>query len=77
MQSEINEFYGKLSEIQRTLEQNDFILIHKSYLINYYHVVEYQYEFVKMSNTVILPISQQHRKAVRSKLLERKGKERL
>jgi DNA-binding LytR/AlgR family response regulator len=70
------EFYHKLSDIQKQMNSKDFIMIHKSYLVNYYHVIEYQYNYVKMSNQVILPISQQHRKLVRDYFLRsRQGRE--
>lgn len=70
----VYEFYDKLIEIEQRLDNQDFIPIHKSYLINYYHVIEYQYEYVKMSNDIILPISQRNRKSVRDRLLERRRK---
>ncbi len=75
LQEEIHKFYGKLSEIKQKLENNNFISIHKSYLVNYCHVIEYQYEHVKMSNNTMLPISQQHRKVVRRKFIDLKWKE--
>lgn len=65
-----HEFYSKLPDVEHQLENQDFIYIHKSYLVNYYHVIQYQYDFVKMSNKTILPISQQQRKSVRYKLLQ-------
>ena len=64
------EYYGKLSEVEEKLKDKDFFFIHKSYFINYNHVIEYAYEYVKMSNNKILAISQNNRKAVREKLLQ-------
>jgi DNA-binding LytR/AlgR family response regulator len=66
------EYYGKLSEVEEKLNNNDFFSIHKSYFINYNHVIEYTYEYVKMSNDEILSISQNNRKAVREKLLQQR-----
>lgn len=74
--SETAEFYGKLNEIEKQISSSDFIPIHKSYLINYCHVVEYQYEKVKLVNDVYLPISQAYRKPVRDRLLQRRKEER-
>ena len=65
-------FYGKLSEVEEQLSSQDFIMIHKSYLINFSHVIEYTYDYVKMSNKEVLTISQNNRKAVRERLLMRK-----
>jgi DNA-binding LytR/AlgR family response regulator len=72
LKDDVNEYYGKLSEVEEKLKNSDFFFIHKSYLINYNHVIEYTYEYVKMSNNEILGISQNNRKAVREKLLQKK-----
>lgn len=65
-------FYGKLSDVEEQLNSKDFIMIHKSYLVNYRHVIEHAYDYVRMSNREVLAISQNNRKAVREKLLYRK-----
>lgn len=72
LKDDVTEYYGKLSEVEEKLRNSDFFFIHKSYLINYNHVIEYTYEYVKMSNNEILGISQNNRKAVREKLLQKK-----
>ncbi len=69
---EIKSFYGKLSEVEEQMHNQDFIMIHKSYLINFNLCIEYTYEYVKMSNQEIITISQNNRKAVREKLMQRK-----
>lgn len=74
LQGEMHEFYSKLLDIEQQLDNEDFILIHKSYLVNYFHVIEYQYDSVEMSDKTILSISQQHRKSVRDSLLQRRQK---
>lgn len=66
------EFYAKLQNIEKSLKESDFLNIHKSYLINYIHVIEYNYEYVVMSNGIKLAISQQNRKDIRNSLLSRK-----
>ena len=71
IQDEVHEFYGKLSDVEKQLANKDFIQIHKSYLVNYFHVIKYQYENVQMSNNTVLSISQQHRKSVSDRLLKR------
>ena len=76
LKDDVNEYYGKLSEVEGKIKNSDFFFIHKSYLINYNHVIEYTYEYVKMSNNEILGISQNNRKAVREKLLQKKQRMR-
>lgn len=76
MKDETQSFYGKLSEAEKQLYNQDFILIHKSFLINYDHVIEYQYDYVKMSDNKTLPISQNNRKTVREQLLHRKQRKK-
>lgn len=72
LMDDVKVFYGKLSEVEEKLGSQDFIMIHKSYLINFNHVIEYTYDYVKMSNKETLTISQNNRKAVREQLLKRK-----
>lgn len=68
-------FYGILDEISEQVADFDFLRIHKSYLINYEHIMTFQYDQVVMSNGKILPISQTNRKDIRKQilLLENKG----
>lgn len=58
-------FYGSLKEIMEQIGKYNFISCHKSYLINYSHVAEFQYEMLVMSNQESIPISQPQRKYVR------------
>lgn len=58
-------FYGTLSEIHSQLESHKFFFIHKSYLVNYYHVAEFYYDKLVMTNSQTLPISQSKRTEVR------------
>lgn len=72
LNDETKSFYGKLSTVEEQINNQDFIMIHKSYLINLNHCIEYTYEYVKMSNQDVLTISQNNRKSVREKLMHRK-----
>lgn len=65
-----DEFYGSLENIHQQLNKYNFLLIHKSYLINSIHVRKCTYEFVEMSNHIVLPIAQSKRKEIREKQLE-------
>jgi DNA-binding LytR/AlgR family response regulator len=67
-------FYGQLSEVQKQLSKHSFLMIHKSFYSNIDHVIEYDYEFVRMSNKKILPISQRRRKDIREKLLKQRSR---
>lgn len=75
MKDGVEEYYSKLSIIQSQIKGAVFIPIHKSYLVNYDHIVEVQYDKVRISNNVVLPISQHNRKAVRDKLLQIRQRE--
>lgn len=63
------EFYGRLKEIAKSLSE-DFVTIHKSYVINREHVLRYTYEMVELENGVMLAISQANRRQVREKILK-------
>lgn len=68
----VYEFYGKLADIRKGVPSKEFLLIHKSYLINYMYVSEAKYESVRLSNGKCLPISQTYRKEVRDFLIKRR-----
>ena len=61
------EFYGKLKNIMEALPA-DFMMIHKSHIVNQQYVVEYAYDSVKMSDGTILNISKPYRKEIRGKI---------
>lgn len=69
---ETYEYYGKLSEIEEELSKNDFIRIHKSYLINYRFVRQSDYKTMELMNGISIAISQSYRKKVRDILINRK-----
>jgi len=58
-------FYGTLKEVSEQVDKYNFVSCHKSYLINYRHVAEFQYEQLTMTNKEVIPISQPQRKYVR------------
>lgn len=61
------EFYGKLKNIMEELPA-DFMMIHKSHIVNQLYVSEYAYDSVKMSDGTVLSISKPYRKEVRGKI---------
>lgn len=65
-----NIFNGKLTDIEKELPASIFLKIHKSYLINYDHVEEYSYDWIKMINGDILNISKANRKIVKCNLIQ-------
>lgn len=62
------EFYGRLGEIAERLPE-DFITIHKSYIVNKEYIFRYTYENVELMNGIILTISPANRKQVRERIL--------
>lgn len=60
------EFYGKLNEIERTVENSKatFLRVHQSFLINYRHVDGIGHDFVVMDNGQRLPISHDRQKKI-------------
>lgn len=63
------EYYGKLKEATKQLSE-DFIMIHKSFIINKEYVFRYTYEMVELVDGTILTISLANRKNVRDKILK-------
>lgn len=70
MRNEIRSFYGKLTDVEKTIPGSFFLNIHKSYLINYNYVEEYKYEQLRMVNGDVLNISRPKRMEIRRKVLE-------
>lgn len=66
MANKIQSFYSTLSGIEEQLNSQQFFHIHKSYLVNWKYVIQYYYDKVLLTNKVELPISQTHRKEIRS-----------
>ena len=58
-------FYEKLSNIEKQLSKSDFFRVHRSHLVNYHNVAEFQYDKIKLINGEVLDISQTYRKSVR------------
>lgn len=69
------EFYAKLSEMAEGLEKYGFLMIHKSFCINYLHIDVYQNEKVIMDNGAVLNISKAHRIEMRRRILKLQAEE--
>jgi len=63
--NETQQFYGKMDEVSKQLNENVFLRIHNSILVNYHNVIEFAYEYVVLTNHKKLMISQSYRKEVR------------
>ncbi len=59
-------FYGSLSEVYSQVAKYEFFCIHKSFLVNYKHIITFEYDKVVMSDKTVLSISQLRRKSVRN-----------
>lgn len=65
-QKDIYELYGKLNEIESSLEscKISFLRVHQSFLVNYKHVDGLAYNFVIMDNGKKISISEDRRKVI-------------
>lgn len=64
------EFYGKLSDLTKVGELKNFMMIHKSFFVNIFHVSEYKYDTLVMSDETELSISKPNRKEIRRLMLQ-------
>lgn len=62
------QFNGKLSEVEDKLYGQRFIVIHKSYIVNYRHIISADPHQLTLSDDTILPISQSKRPEVTRRL---------
>ena len=66
-------FYGTLDDIYGEINAGHFLYIHKSFIVNYRYVRQYEYEQVTLLDGTVLPISQPRRKLIRKMILEMEG----
>lgn len=59
------EFYDKLTDIVRKINDDNFILVHRSFLVNIKYIKEYRYSEIIMQNDDVIVISQNKRPEVR------------
>jgi len=67
--------YSKLYKIKDQIKSPDFVMVHRSYLVNFNFVQSYSYEEIIMVNGDRITISQANRSAVRTYFLENRGKQ--
>ncbi len=66
-----DEFYGSLNRaFDEQLKKHDFLFIHKTYIVNYEHIIAFEYEQLTLSNKIVLPIGQSKRKSIRIAQME-------
>lgn len=68
------EFYEKMDRIYEEVESKNFLYIHKSYIVNYSHIIRMTYESVYMSDGSELTISPSKRKQIRRMCMQFEGK---
>ncbi|MCL2457155.1 MAG: LytTR family DNA-binding domain-containing protein [Defluviitaleaceae bacterium] len=68
LQNKEEEFYGTLEKIytERLSKHENFMFIHKSYIVNYDYVQMFEYERLFLHDKTELPIAQSKRKEIRT-----------
>ena len=64
------EYYGKMQELIDNKCLTNFVLIHKSFFVNIFHILSYSYEEITVTDGAILTVSKPNRKEVRRRILE-------
>ena len=59
-----HEFYGTMDNVFEQIKAKGFMMIHKSYIINYQYVCEFHSSEIIMSNGKALPVSKHRKKEV-------------
>jgi len=60
--TEIIEFYDSFDSILKQLNTDQFVLVHKSFIVNHKHILSFGTKNLKMSDNSYVPISQSKRK---------------
>lgn len=71
----VDEFYDSIENIYEKVKDQDFLLIHKSIIVNYRYVKKMDYKEVTMINGIRLSISQSKRPEVKAKHLQIRKRE--
>lgn len=65
------DFYGSLENIyKKSLEKENFLFVHKSFLVNFNYIKSYEYSQLTMLYGDAIPISQSRRKNIRTRFNE-------
>lgn len=59
------DFYDSLDSVEQRLHDHQFIRIHKSFLVNYRHIMILRYKEVITTNEINLPVSRSKQNAIR------------
>ncbi len=70
--NETHSYYDRLDLVEKYIAQKNcgFMRIHKSYLVNSYHISQYEYSKLHLSNGESLPISENKRIQIRQVFLD-------
>lgn len=64
------EFYAKLDEVESQLNENDFIRVHQSYIVNVRYIKGMTKDGITMNNGLFVPISQRRYSEAKSKFMK-------
>lgn len=67
---EEENFYGCIEKVSEELKKDEFIRIHKSYLVNYKYIKSFSAKSITLYNGKELPISRKYSKEVREFLIK-------
>ena len=62
-------FYGKLDDIQKTLQEKDFIRTHQSFLVNAKKIRSVKKDIVELTDGTVIPVSKSRSNAVKEAYL--------
>lgn len=65
-----HDFKATLSDVMKQLSQTRFLQVHRSYIVNYDHIVQAKYDVLIMSNGKYIPISRDRSKTVKKIIIE-------
>ncbi|MFA7416938.1 MAG: LytTR family DNA-binding domain-containing protein [Acholeplasma sp.] len=63
------EYYYKISDLEQKLKEDNFILVHRSFLVNMQYILKLTKTDVYLKNGVVLPVSRNNYTTVKEKLM--------
>ena len=73
-EQEPHHLYDRLDKIQDILPSNEFIRIHKSYLVNLKYFLDAKYNQAELIHDIVLPISQKKYSEIKKQLIRYRGR---
>lgn len=65
----VKEYYGKLSEVEKQINDRSFVRCHQSYIVNANYIEQVEGSWIYLNNNIQIPISNKYMEAVEKAIM--------